>query len=64
MHNNGTKFTGVHSQLTCMHCGLLVDLDSHDMIVEFEAISLSHGTISQAWHRHCFDEFLSQGEET
>lgn len=64
MQNNGTRFPRVHSQLTCMHCGLLVDLDAHDVIVEFEAISLSQGAISQAWHRHCFDEYLGQGEET
>ena len=48
MPNNGTRFPGIHSQLTRMHCGLLVDLDSRDVIVECEAIFLSQGTISYA----------------
>lgn len=52
------------SQLPCMYCGLPADLDCRDVVLEHLPNLPPQGAISQAWHRHCYNDFLDEGEET
>ena len=48
---------------TCSGCGKPVDLNEKNALVEaFEEQGHPSGGTT-AWHRHCFDHFLDEGEE-
>jgi hypothetical protein len=48
---------------TCFGCGKPVDLNENNALVEpiEEQCPPEGGEL--AWHRHCFDHFLDEGEE-
>jgi len=51
-------------QVSCMFCGMSVNLESKDVIVETHGNLFSHGERHQVWHRRCFEDYLDEGEET
>jgi hypothetical protein len=65
MHDNGEKNPHrSRSQLPCIFCGLVADLDHDDLIVELRGNPSSYDAMPQVWHRRCYNDFLDQGEET
>lgn len=60
-HLNDTRAL---DQVFCHACGIPIDVERDDTLVESLSDRPMHDRRTLFWHQDCFNEFLDRGEET